>query len=629
MDIVILAGGLGRRFGRVKQFAPVTPDGRTLLEVTIADAVSAGCRRAVVVTAPGSEADVARLLSDRLPDPCGLVVVPQRPDDLPAPVAVRRERPWGTAHAVWAARQAVAGPFLLFNADDHYGPGAPAALMAALADADGFAMLGYPLGATLSSSGTVSRAVCVVDDRGRLASLREYPAIDGRGQVAAGPDTGRPLPLDALVSMNAWAFTPAVFPILEAALGRFLATADLERDECYLPAAIDAAVAAGAATVRVVAARDRWCGLTWPEDHARVVRHLADLDAARAAAAAFGLDARGAPPAPWGDGLINATWRVDASDGAWLLQRLNAGVFADPTAIVANAAAAATRIDHALASLGDHDPRHRLSYLPGPDGPPWWRDKAGGVWRAMPAIAGSRPADPARPAERRAAARALGRFPGLVAAGQGPPLALTLPGFHDTAARLAALVAAADADAAHRLDGCRHLCDRLLALAPLAHRLPDHLPTRPVHNDAKPDNVLVDAASGEALCVVDLDTVMPGVAAHDFGDLVRGAVTGLPEDHPDLDRITIQEQVFVDLATGYLDGARGWITAAERDALVDGALVITYEQALRFLADHLAGDPYYRVDDADHNRRRAAAQLRLLEELLGVEDSLRRLVGTL
>jgi hypothetical protein len=349
---------------------------------------------------------------------------------------------------------------------------------------------------------------------------------------------------------------------------------------------------------------------------------------ARTIATRFGLTVTGGPAEPHGGGLINETWRVETTAGPHLVQRLNAGVFADPVAVAENAAAVAASVDGALAGEGDTDPRHRLVFRHAL-GLPWLRDDEGGVWRTMAEIPCARPPAPGDLREIRGAAHALGRFPGLVAAGDGPDPRTLLPGFHDTAARVASLRSAADDDPHGRRASCADLLGPLLALAPLAHRLPDHLPTRPVHNDAKPDNVLVDAASGEALCVVDLDTVMPGVAAHDFGDLVRGAVTGLPEDHPDLDRITVQEQVFVDLAAGYLDGARGWITAAERDALVDGALVITYEQALRFLADHLAGDPYYRVDDADHNRRRAAAQLRLLEELLGVEDSLRRLVGTL
>lgn len=625
MDVVILAGGLGRRFGGVKQFVPVAPDGATLLEVTVRDAVRAGCTRAVIVTALGHEDDARALFAARPVAGCTVVTVTQRPDDLPGP-APARAKPWGTAHAVWAARHAVHGPFLLFNADDSYGPGAPAALAAALAPGvpGRFAMLGYALGATLSPAGTVSRAVAEVDGDGLMTGLREFPAVGPGGRVVGGADDGVLLPMGAPVSMNAWAFTPDVFPLIEAFLVRFLATADLAHDEAFLPAAIDAAVRAGEVTVQVAAAPDPWCGMTWPEDRAKVAARLAELASVEAAGQAFGL--ADAAPQAFGGGLIHGTWRV----GGHLLQRINTAAFPDPPAVVRNAALAAARVDAALRASGDDDPRHRLRYLPAPGGASWYRGSEGAVWRCAVLVPNARSADPAKPAELRSAARALGRFPGLVAAGEGPAPATVLPGFHDTPARLTAFRAALQADAAGRVADCGREATRLLELAPLAQRLADrNLPERLVHNDAKPDNVLVDAATGEALCVIDLDTVQPGLAVHDFGDLVRGAVTGRPEDEPDAGAIGVDRDRFTALAAGWCEGAATWLTSAERAAMVDGALVITYEQALRFLADHLAGDVYYRVDDPGHNLRRARAQLALLEALLEAEDELCAIVEAL
>ena len=345
----------------------------------------------------------------------------------------------------------------------------------------------------------------------------------------------------------------------------------------------------------------------------------ADRAAVMRVAAAFDID--GDLPVPFGDGLIHTTLCV----AGHLLQRLNGEVFPDPVAVAENAAAAASRVDDALRTAGDLDPRHRLVYLPGPEGRPWYRDGDDGIWRAMILIPGARPAGPA---EARAAALALGRFPGLVDAGEGPEVRETMPGFHDTIARFGALRDLASFDPHGRLAYCRSECKRLLALAGLAARLrAGELPVRPVHNDAKPDNVLVDVGSGEALCVIDLDTVQPGLAAHDFGDLVRATVTGRPEDEPDLVRVALQEDVFRDLAAGYLEGAAGWLTPQEHETLVDGALVITCEQAVRFLCDYLAGDTYYRISEAGHNLRRARAQLRLLEELLAAENDLRRVVS--
>lgn len=344
----------------------------------------------------------------------------------------------------------------------------------------------------------------------------------------------------------------------------------------------------------------------------------------------FGLDVSRPAPMLFGTGLVNTTWRLETTQGPRLLQNLNTDIFSDPAAVAENAAAASVRIDDALRRQGDEDPRHRLVFLTGPQGHPWLRDNEGGVWRCLVFVPDARPADATSPAEVRAAARALGRFPGLVAGGTGPKLKEILPGFHDTPARLAALRSAAAADTCGRLASCRQEYDRLVDLAALADRLPlDSLPIRPVHNDAKLDNVLVDTNTGEAQCVIDLDTTMPGFAPHDFGDLVRSAVTGCPEDEPDLLRVVIRTTVFHDLAAGYLEGSKDWLTEAERMRLVDGALAITYEQSLRFLTDHLAGDVYYRIDEAGHNLRRARAQLHLLEQLLVSENDLRRIVGTI
>jgi hypothetical protein len=633
VEIVILAGGMGHRFGGIKQFTPVGPDGATLLEVTLADARQAGCDHVVIVTAPGQQEQVWSLFDARPIDHYNISVVPQRPDDLPINIPVERTKPWGTAHALWAARNSVTGPFLLFNADDHYGPNAPRVLAAAL-EQEGtlpaFAMLGYPLGSTLSKAGTVSRAICETHADGMLSAMREYPVIDARGCIAEGNDSGLQLPLTAPVSMNAWAFTPEIFPLLETYLTKFLARGNLEHDECFLPAAIDDGVRSGTIKVKVVTAPDRWCGMTWPEDRERVARRLLELAVINQAAAGFGLDGSGTSPVPFGEGLINTIWRLDTPVGPRLLQRLNANVFSDPKAIAENAKTAATRVNNALHRLGDTNPRHRLVYLDGPGNHPWFIDDAGGVWRCLIQIPNARPANPTSSAEVRGAARALGRFPGLVTAGEGPELKEVLSGFHDTPSRLVALLKMAKLDPCIRLADCRKEVDRLCALAELAGRLPSHsLPTRSVHNDAKLDNVLVDADSGEALCVIDLDTTMPGLAPHDFGDLVRTAVTGRPEDEPDLELVVVRETVFENLATGYLSGAHDWLTEAEKVLLVDGALVITYEQALRFLADHLAGDVYYRIDMPRHNLQRTRAQLKLLEELLAVEDNLRQIIAAI
>ncbi|MEN8007698.1 MAG: phosphotransferase [Candidatus Krumholzibacteriota bacterium] len=637
LEVVVLAGGVGHRFGGAKQLVPVAPDGATLLEVTLRDAHRAGCRHAVIVTAPQLERDIRSLFAARPIRDLQLDVVLQIPDDLPSPSPVCRTRPWGTAHAAWSVRRAVTGPFLLFNADDHYGPNAPTALAAALTETDSeavagpiFAMLGYPLASTLSREGTVSRAVCEVDDDGWLIALEEHLAIDGEGRITTGPERGSSLPQDKPVSMNAWAFTPDIFPLLEDCLTDFLATANLETDECHLPAAVDRAIRSGKAGVRVRTAPDSWCGMTWPRDRQRVARRLEKLESPLRIIRQFGLDVADSPARPFGKGLIHTTWRVDTVQGPHLVQRLNHRVFPDPIAVAENAAVAARRVDEALRRRGEADPRKRLTFREGSEDRPWLRDDDGDVWRVAALIPDSRPPLCTNSAEIFDAARLLGQFLELVNEGPGPRPREILPGFHDTPSRLAALRSSAESDNHGRLGTCRPEYDRLVALASLAGSLPrESLPVRLVHNDAKLDNVLVDTETGKALCVVDLDTVMPGCAVFDFGDLVRSSVTGRPEDEPDPDLITIREDIFHDLASGYLEGADGWISRPERFQLVAGAIVITYEQSLRFLADHLGGDIYYPVDEPGHNLRRARAQLSLLEALLASREAMQHVIDTI
>jgi len=188
------------------------------------------------------------------------------------------------------------------------------------------------------------------------------------------------------------------------------------------------------------------------------------------------------------------------------------------------------------------------------------------------------------------------------------------------------------ADRAGRVAASREEIESLRRRADLADLLATRLatgavPCRLAHNDAKIANVLFDAGNGQALCVVDLDTTMPGFAPHDFGDLVRSAVSESAEDEPDLGRVRLRLPVYRALARGFLAGAGDGLSRAERSLLVAGALVIVYEQAIRFLADYLNGDRYYRTTRPGHNLDRTRTQLRLLELLEAARPELERTVA--
>ncbi|HET8900915.1 MAG TPA: aminoglycoside phosphotransferase family protein [Holophagaceae bacterium] len=328
---------------------------------------------------------------------------------------------------------------------------------------------------------------------------------------------------------------------------------------------------------------------------------------ALAAAAAFDTPGRPLEAAPLGEGAghIHRSFRIACEHGAVVLQRLNERVFPDLGAVMAN-------MVRVTAHLESKVPR-ALTLVPARAGGHLHRD-ASGAWRCTRFIGGGRmPLEPATVSDARAAARALGGFLKAMSDFPVADLCIPIPGFHDTAARLAAFRVAMAADVCGRANDARPLIETALAHAALADALTERrLPLRPVHNDTKLANVLLDATSGEGLCVLDLDTVMPGLSAHDFGDLVRSAAFDGGEDDSearlDLERLRA-------LSEGYREGAGETLSDAERAAFGLGARVITYELGLRFLTDHLEGDIYFGAARPGQNRARAHAQFARLRAL--------------
>ncbi|HKA14390.1 MAG TPA: phosphotransferase, partial [Myxococcota bacterium] len=209
----------------------------------------------------------------------------------------------------------------------------------------------------------------------------------------------------------------------------------------------------------------------------------------------------------------------------------------------------------------------------------------------------------------------------------------TIPRFHDLAGRRAALDEAVRVDAigharkvSAELEAVERAADRILSAPELA---PGALPSRVVHNDCKLNNLLLDDGSGEALCVVDLDTVMPGTVVFDFGELARTGACPAAEDERELDRVHVDPALFRALASGFVAGARGLLTAAEIRALALAGPLMALENGVRFLTDHLVGDRYFRIARAGHNLDRARAQLRLAERMLETEGEMRAVFSSL
>ncbi len=248
-------------------------------------------------------------------------------------------------------------------------------------------------------------------------------------------------------------------------------------------------------------------------------------------------------------------------------------------------------------------------------------DDLGEHWRVFIFIEAADVFDTVRDARHaREVGRGLGRFQALLS--DLPPSRLhdTLPEFHHTPRYLAELDDAVRKDVQGRVSALRQeleFVDRHRRLAPLLLDAVEEgrVPVRVVHNDPKVNNVLIDRESGRALCLVDLDTVKPGTVLFDFGDCVRSAANPAGEDAVDLSQVAIDRSSAYAITRGYLEEAGGFLTAAERDLLPLSVRVITFELGIRFLADHLRGDTYFRVAHAAHNLHRARVQFRLLESI--------------
>ncbi len=292
LTLVLMAAGMGSRYGGLKQVEPMGPGGESLVDYAVFDARRAGFEHFKFIIREDIEKDFRDTVGARL-SRGGVMAgtLYQDLDDLPNRLAQtldlsHRAKPWGTAHAVWAARNEVETPFAVLNADDYYGPGAYRLLANHMRQGTGeYAIVGYALDKTLSEHGTVARGVLEKDADDRLIRISERTQIerlpDGR-IVHHGAD-GQDLAIapDADVSMNIMGFTPAIFPQLEAAVGAFVQDHGQEtKSELYLPNVVGELVTTGAAEVRVLSADDDWFGVTYAADTAVVKERLRKLHAA-------------------------------------------------------------------------------------------------------------------------------------------------------------------------------------------------------------------------------------------------------------------------------------------------------------------------------------------------------------
>lgn len=347
----------------------------------------------------------------------------------------------------------------------------------------------------------------------------------------------------------------------------------------------------------------------------------------------FALQSPVGDPCPLKVGLINDSYVVPAlQEGApsYFLQKINHHVFTDVEALQRNIAVVTDHIREKLRVQGAGDIDSRvLRLVPTRTGKLYCQDEAGDYWRMYLWIDG-RSLETISAESARWTGEAFGQFQQMLSDLPAESLTESIPNFHNVGFRVQQLQEAVTADAAGRVAEQKALIDTLLSRAEemcLVQRLYQEgkLPKRINHCDTKVNNVLFDT-DGSVLCIVDLDTVMPGFVVSDFGDFMRTAASTAPEDEPDLDNIHVRMDIFEAYASGYLKTAT-FLTPLEKKLLPFGCLMMSYMQAVRFLTDYLNGDTYYKIQYPQHNLVRTKAQVRLLEEQCKVLEQMEKIIN--
>ena len=341
----------------------------------------------------------------------------------------------------------------------------------------------------------------------------------------------------------------------------------------------------------------------------------------------FRLNGRPVSCDPYGEGHINLTFLAVTDTGKrYILQRLSRAAFHDIPGLMGNVAA----VTEFLAARSP-DPRSSLHLIPTLDGRSFCRDSEGEFWRVYDFVEDSLCLQtPETPEDFYQSAVAFGQFQCRLRDFPAETLCETIPNFHNTPDRYRKFHLAVDADAAGRLSSVmpevRFLLEREEKAGTLQRlREGGELPVRVTHNDTKLNNVMLDAVTRKALCVIDLDTVMPGLVAYDFGDSIRFGASTAPEDEKDLSRVEMSLDLYETYARGFIP-ACGGLTAAELESLPLGAWTMTLENGLRFLTDYLEGDHYYHITRPEHNLDRCRTQLKLVSDMEQKWDSMTAII---
>lgn len=339
-------------------------------------------------------------------------------------------------------------------------------------------------------------------------------------------------------------------------------------------------------------------------------------------------------------GHINETYTATYEQGGvtvrYIHQKINQGVFKKPVEVMENVMRVTRHLQTKLRNNGARQSTRRsLTVVPTHDGEPFYVDPEGNYWRTFVFVERVQSFESVQtPEQALEAGRAFGEFQNLLADLPGDRLHETIPNFHNTRKRFTALQASIEADKVDRARKAKADIDFAFAQEPWIDTLLNahaegRVPERITHNDTKFNNVMLDWETGRAMCVVDLDTVMPGLVHYDFGDMVRTTTSPTMEDEPDLSKVKVQRPMFEALARGYVQATRDFLTPEERGYLAFAGKLISFTIGVRFLTDYLNGDTYFRVHRPDHNLSRARTQFQLVRSIAEQEEAMQAFVDGL
>lgn len=340
---------------------------------------------------------------------------------------------------------------------------------------------------------------------------------------------------------------------------------------------------------------------------------------------------------PYGNGHINDTYRVTAEHEnkitRYILQKMNTNIFKQPDQLMCNIFGVTGWLNKKLLEAGEDAARGTLNFIRTADGETYFRDHDGNCWRMCFFVEAATALEQVRTEEDfYQSAVAFGRFQRLLSDYPADSLFETIPDFHNTVNRVDNLKKAIKKNPEGRAEQVHQEIADILSREDLSHILIDlrssgELPVRVTHNDTKLNNVMIDDQKNTGICVIDLDTVMPGLAAYDFGDAIRFGANTAVEDETDLEKVSCDLKLFEIYVKGFMEGCGGALTKTELETLPLGAMTMTYENAVRFLTDYLEGDVYFKIHRPDHNLDRCRNQLALLADMEKKKPEMDRIVA--